>query len=325
MQYTNVGTSGLVVSRLGLGMMSYGDTSRRQWHLDFEGAEPIVRCAAEGGITFFDTADMYDLGASEIVTGRLLSAIFPNREDYVLATKLYYPMSESPSDRGLSRKHVLAAVDASLRRLGTDYIDLYQIHRWDNATPIAETMDALHDVVKTGKVRYLGASSMFAWQFATAQYTARLAGTTRFISMQNMYNLAYREEEREMIPFCRASGVGIFPYSPLARGLLARPLRPDGAKSRRGQNDPLADQREDENDVNIVEAQQQIAAERGLPLSQVALAWLLSKEVVTAPIVGATSVEQMKSALESSDIALDESEISRLEQPYRARAIEGHD
>jgi aryl-alcohol dehydrogenase-like predicted oxidoreductase len=243
MQYTNVGTSGLVVSRLGLGMMSYGDRSRRQWHLDFDTAEPIVRCAAEGGITLFDTADMYDLGASEIVTGKLLSTIFPDREDYVLATKLYYPMSASPNDRGLSRKHVFAAVDASLRRLDTEYIDLYQIHRWDYLTPIDETMDVLHDVVKSGKVRYPGASSMFAWQFATAQHAAKLAGTTPFISMQNMYNLAYREEEREMIPFCRATGVGVFPYSPLARGLLARTLRPDDAKSRRGNDDPLADQR----------------------------------------------------------------------------------
>jgi 1-deoxyxylulose-5-phosphate synthase len=321
MQYTNLGKSGLVVSRLGLGMMSYGDTSRRQWHLDYAGAEPIVRCAADGGITLFDTADMYDLGASEIVTGRLLSAIFPNREDYVLATKLYYPMSDSPNGRGLSRKHIFAAVDDSLRRLNSDYIDLYQIHRWDSLTPIEETMDALHDVVKSGKVRYLGASSMFAWHFATAQYTAKLAGTTQFISMQNLYNLAYREEEREMIPFCHATGVGILPYSPLARGLLARSSEPDGLNTVRGKNDPLAEKHHNANDADVVNALRMIASARGLQPSQIALAWLLAKDTVTAPIIGATNIGHMNSALAATDITLSDGEIEQLEQPYQPHPI----
>jgi aryl-alcohol dehydrogenase-like predicted oxidoreductase len=234
-------------------------------------------------------------------------------------------MGGSPSNRGLSRKHIFDAVDASLRRLDTDYIDLYQIHRWDDTTPIDETMDALDAVVKSGRVRYLGASSMFAWQFATAQHAAKFAGTTPFISMQNMYNLAYREEEREMIPLCRATGVGVFPYSPLARGLLARPWDPERTKSARGKNDPLADEHGDDNDVNIVAAQQLVANELELPLSQVALAWLLSKGAVTAPIVGATNIAQMKSALESIEITLGESEIARLERPYQTRTVAGHD
>ncbi|HET6938224.1 MAG TPA: aldo/keto reductase, partial [Nocardioides sp.] len=220
MEYANLGRSGLVVSRLVLGMMSYGDTSRRAWHLDLDAARPIVRRAVEAGVTVFDTADVYDLGASEEVTGRLLRELFGSRDEYVVATKVYYPMSDRPGDRGLSRRHVLAAADASLRRLGTDHIDLYQVHRWDHATPIEETMETLDSLVRAGKVRYLGASSMYAWQLAKAQHVAERHGWHRFVSMQDHYNLAYREEEREMIPLCLDQGLGVLPYSPLARGLL---------------------------------------------------------------------------------------------------------
>jgi aryl-alcohol dehydrogenase-like predicted oxidoreductase len=325
MQYKTLGKSGLLVSRLGLGMMSYGDTSRRQWHLDYAEAEPIVRCAAEAGVTFFDTADMYDLGASEIATGKLLSTIFSKREEYVLATKVYFPLTDSPNDRGLSRRHIFAAVDASLRRLNSDYIDLYQVHRWDYSTPIEETMEALHDVVKAGKVRYLGASSMFAWQFASAQFTARLARTTPFISMQNLYNLAYREEEREMMPFCRANGVGIVPYSPLARGLLARRADSESRHTARSDSDPLAEQHRNANDADVVAALQKVALARGQEPSQLALAWLLAKDAVTAPIVGATEVRHVRSALASLEITLDGSEIEELESPYRPHPVVGHD
>ena len=221
MEYVRLGTSGLRVSRICLGMMSYGDPTVRAWQLPEEDAEPIVRHAVEAGVMFFDTADMYSRGRSEEITGRLLAKLFPSRDDYVLATKAYFETGPGPNDRGLSRKHLLAAVDASLRRLGTDYVDLYQIHRWDYETPIEETMDALHDIVRAGKARYIGASSMYAWQFAKAQHTATVAGWTRFTSMQNHYNLIYREEEREMIPLLLDQGVGCLPWSPLARGLLA--------------------------------------------------------------------------------------------------------
>ena len=241
MEYSTLGDSGLVVSPLVLGMMSYGNNSRRDWHLDLDGARPIVRSAVEGGVTVFDTADMYDLGASEEVTGALLRELFGSREEYVVATKVFYPMSDRPGDAGLSRKHVLAAADASLRRLGTDHIDLYQIHRWDDATPIEETMEALDSLVRAGKVRYLGASSMWAWQFAKAQHVAERNGWHRFVSMQNHYNLVYREEEREMLPLCLDQGVGVLSYSPLARGLLTGSRRRDGeGTTTRSANDPLA-------------------------------------------------------------------------------------
>ncbi|WP_328469784.1 aldo/keto reductase [Streptomyces sp. NBC_00448] len=239
MRYSRVGLSGLVVSRVGLGMMSYGDTSRRAWHLDADAALPLVRAAAEAGGTFFDTADMYDQGASEEVTGTLLREVFGSRDDYVLATKVYFPMGDAPTSRGLPRKHLHAAVDASLRRRGTDHIDLYQIHRWDDATPIEETMCALDELVRAGKVRYPGASSVYAWQFAKAQYTARAHGWSGFVSMQNLYNLAYREEEREMIPLCR--DLGVLPYSPLARGFLTGSRTRGGGRSTvRCRSDPLA-------------------------------------------------------------------------------------
>ena len=242
MDYVNLGATGLRVSRVCLGMMSYGNDSDRPWVLDEDAAEPIVRRAAEGGVTFFDTADTYSKGASEVATGRLLRKLFGSREEYVVATKVFMPMTPGENGRGLSRKHVLAAIDASLERLGMDYVDLYQIHRWDSHTPIEETMGALHDVVRAGKARYIGASSMFAWQFAKAQYAAERAGGTPFVSMQNHYNLVYREEEREMIPLCLDQGIGVIPWSPLARGVLAGNRTRSGEKrTTRAGSDQFAD------------------------------------------------------------------------------------
>jgi aryl-alcohol dehydrogenase-like predicted oxidoreductase len=325
MQYRRLGSSGLIVSRIALGMMSYGDTSRRDWHLDAEAAEPIVRRAAEAGVTFFDTADMYDDGASERVTGQLLSKVFSKREDYVLASKVYYPTGPGSNDRGLSRKHIMAAIDASLGRLNTDYLDLYQIHRWDDATPIDETMTALHDLVRAGKVRYLGASSMFAWQFAKAQHAASTAGLTSFVSMQNHYNLAYREEEREMIPQCVDQGVGVIPYSPLARGLLAGTRERGGQPAtQRAAADPLAADTYTDDDFDVVDVLRQVAQDRDLPPAQIALAWLLHKPGVTAPIVGATKPRHLDDALAAVDVTLASDEIARLEGPYRPHRVLGH-
>jgi aryl-alcohol dehydrogenase-like predicted oxidoreductase len=293
--------------------------------LDEDEAEPIARHAVEAGVTFFDTADMYSDGLSEEITGRLLGRLFPCRDDYVLATKVYYPMGPSPNHRGLSRKHILAAIDASLRRLGTEYVDLYQIHRWDDGTPIEETMSALHDIVQAGKARYIGASSMFAWQFAKAQHAAGLHGWTRFVSMQNHYNLLYREEEREMIPFCRDQGVGILPWSPLARGILAG-TRDRGEKrlTVRARSDPYADELYAEDDFEVLDALWAVAAERGVPLAQIALAWLLTKPGITAPIVGATKIQHVDDAVASTQFHLHDEEVARLEAPYRSHRILGH-
>jgi 1-deoxyxylulose-5-phosphate synthase len=329
MQYARLGLSGLTVSRIGLGMMSYGDPTALAWSLPEEDAEPIVRRAVEAGVTFFDTADMYSGGASEEVTGRLLSKLFPRRGDYVLATKVYYPMGPGPNDRGLSRKHIMDAVDASLRRLGTDYIDLYQIHRWDDGTPVAETMAALHDLVRVGKVRYLGASLMRTWQFAKARYTAAAGRWTGFVSMQTRYNLVYREEEREMIPFCVDQGVAILPYSPLARGLLARAVAgrdvsAGAAMSVRAATDQAATRRDD-NDAQILDALRDVATRRGVPPAQVALSWLLRRPAVAAPIVGATTTRHLDDAVAALDLALDADEVADLENPYCPRATFGYD
>lgn len=325
MQYTRLGSSGLKVSRIGLGMMSYGDSADEAWYLSQDAAEPIVRHAVDAGVTFFDTADMYSGGASEQITGRLLGTFFGQRSDYVLATKLFFPTGPGPNDRGLSRKHIMDSVDASLRRLGTDHIDLYQIHRWDDETPIEETMAALHDVVRAGKVRYLGASLMYAWQFAKAQYTAQAGGWTRFVSMQTRYNLVYREEEREMIPFCADQGVGILPYSPLARGLLA------GTRERGGvRHTPraIAEQAEDwgehDNDFDVVDALRSVATDHALPPAQIALAWLLGKAPVSAPIVGVTKSHHLDDALAAADLTLDDEDVARLEAPYRPHAPYGY-
>jgi 1-deoxyxylulose-5-phosphate synthase len=325
MKQVRLGKTGLKVSEICLGMMSYGDKSWREWVLSEDDADPFVRRAVEAGITFFDTADVYSIGASERVTGKLLQRYFRHRDDYVLATKVFNSMGDGPNDRGLSRKHILSGIDASLARLGTDYVDLYQIHRWDYETPIEETMEALHDVVRAGKARYIGASSMYAWQFAQAQYTARLNGWTEFVSMQNHYNLVYREEEREMLPLCRELGVGVIPWSPLARGLLAGSRGRGGEKrTTRANSDEFGDTLYDEADFAVVDVNAKIAEERGVKPAQVALAWLLAQPAVTAPIVGATKVAHLEDAIGATELTLDEKEIERLEAPYQPHTIRGH-
>jgi aryl-alcohol dehydrogenase-like predicted oxidoreductase len=325
MRYVKLGSSGLKVSRICLGMMSYGDPRSWEWLLREDAAEPIVRRAVEAGVTFFDTADMYSDGASEEITGRLLAKLFARRDDYVLATKVYFPTGPGPNDRGLSRKHVMAAIDASLTRLGTDHVDLYQIHRWDHETPIEEIMEALHDVVRAGKARYIGASSMYAWQFAKAQHTAQAAGWTRFVSMQNHYNLVYREEEREMIPLCLDQGVGVIPWSPLARGLLTGSRRRDGERRTvRSGSDLLADSMYEDADFDVVDAVCALADERGLPPARLALAWLLGRPGVSAPIVGASKVGHLDDAIAAVDVSLSGEEAARLEAPYRPHQIIGH-
>jgi aryl-alcohol dehydrogenase-like predicted oxidoreductase len=325
MKYARLGSTGLKVSRICLGMMSFGDKASRKWALDEGEAEPIVRRAVEGGVTFFDTADVYSNGVSEEITGRLLNRLFSNRDDYVLATKVFGVMGEGPNDRGLSRKHIMSGIDASLRRLGTDYVDLYQIHRFDPETPVEETMEALRDVVRAGKARYIGASSMYAWQFAKMQHAADRNGWTRFVSMQNHYNLVYREEEREVIPYCIDQGIGIIPWSPLARGLLAGTRGPGGEKrTLRAQTDEFGDTLYSDDDFAVVEALNAVAQERNLPPAQIALAWLLSRPGVTAPIVGATKLQHLEDALAAVDVTLTEEEIKRIEAPYRPHPIRGH-
>jgi 1-deoxyxylulose-5-phosphate synthase len=323
MEYVNLGGTGLRVSRLCLGMMSFGKHESREWALDESAAEPIVRRAVEGGTVFFDTADVYNGGQSEVVTGRLLRKLFGMREEYVVATKVHGRTMPGVNGRGLSRKHVLASIDASLGRLELDYVDLYQIHRWDEATPIEETMEALHDVVRAGKARYIGASSMYAWQFAKAQQ----AGPTRFVSMQNHYNLVYREEEREMIPQCLDVGVGVLPWSPLARGLLTGSRTSSGERlTTRARTDPFLDSLyRPDLDVPVIDRLAEVAAERGVPPAQVALAWLLHKPGVTAPIVGATKLEHVEDALAAESLALGDDEIARLEEPYVPHPVSGID
>src|SRR5277367_5786497 len=305
MNYTNLGTSGLRVSRVCLGMMGFGNGSDRPWVIDEDAAEPIVRAAVEGGVTFFDTADVYNGGASEVATGKLVRK-FLSRDEAVIATKVFMPVTPGENGRGLSRKHVLAGIDASLSRLGLDYVDLYQIHRWDPHTPIEETMGALHEVVLAGKARYLGASNMASWQFAKAQHTAEKNGWTKFVSMQNHYNLIYREEEREMIPLCLDQGVGVIPWSPLARGILAGNRTRSGERhTTRSNTDPFTDYLyEQPTDFDVVEAAQQVAAARGVPTAQVALAWLLSKPGVIAPIVGSTKLGHLQDALVAEELTL---------------------
>jgi aryl-alcohol dehydrogenase-like predicted oxidoreductase len=321
MRYVNLGSTGLRVSRVCLGMMSYGRHESRRWALDEAAAEPIVRRAVDGGVIFFDTADVYNGGQSEIVTGRLLRKLFGSREEYVVATKVHGRTMAGENGRGLSRKHVLASIDASLERLGLDYVDLYQIHRWDSLTPIEETMDVLHDVVKAGKARYLGASSMYAWQFAKAQHVA----ATRFVSMQNHYNLIYREEEREMIPQCLDQGVGCIPWSPLARGLLAGTVTASGERrTTRANTDPFVDSLyRPDLDMPVIERAAEMAAQRGVSTAQVALCWLLHKPGVAAPIVGATKLEHLEDALAAEQLALGDEDIARLEEPYVPHPVSG--
>ena len=322
MDYVNLGRTGLRVSRVCLGMMSYGKHESREWALEEPDAEPIVRRAVEGGITFFDTADVYNGGQSEVITGRLLRKLFGMREEYVVATKVHGRTMPGENGAGLSRKHIMASIDGSLRRLELDYVDLYQIHRWDRNTPIEETMDALHDVVHAGKARYIGASSMFAWQFAKAQHVAR----TRFVSMQNHYNLIYREEEREMIPQCLDQGVGVIPWSPLARGLLAGNRTREGERrTTRAKTDAFGDNLyKPELDFDVIDRLAEVAGGLRASPQQVALAWLLQKPGVTAPIVGATRIEHLDDALAAERLSLGRAEVERLEEPYVPHPIAGH-
>jgi aryl-alcohol dehydrogenase-like predicted oxidoreductase len=325
MNYVNLGNTGLRVSRVCLGMMSFGNDSDRPWVLDEADTEPIVKAAVEGGVTFFDTADTYSNGASEVATGRLLPK-FLSREEMVVATKVFMPMTPGENGGGLSRKHIMSAVDASLARLDMEYVDLYQIHRWDPRTPIEETMEALHDVVRAGKARYIGASSMFSWQFAKAQHVADLNNWTRFVSMQPHYNLIYREEEREMIPLCIDQGVGIIPWSPLARGVLAGNRTREGARNTtRSDTDGFTDYLYSQpTDFDVVERVAEVAAERHVPPAQVALAWLLQRPGVTAPIVGATKLGHLVDALAAEQLELGAEEVARLEEPYVPHPVLGH-
>lgn len=328
MQYMNLGTSGLKVSRICLGMMSYGTPKWRPWVLNEEESRPFIQRALELGINFFDTANMYSQGFSEEVTGRALRD-FARREEVVLATKVYFPYNDKPNQGGLSRAHIFQAVEDSLDRLGTDYIDLYQIHRWDYETPIEETLEALHDLVKMGMVRYIGASSMFAWQFAQTLYVSDLNNWTRFVSMQNHYNLAYREEEREMIPLCLDQGIGLLPWSPLARGFLAgnrkKEMAEIGGETSRAQTDDYA--RElyfRDNDFEIVERLVAVAEKKDVQAAQLAVAWLLHKPAVVAPIIGATKMHHLEQAVQALDIALSAQDMAYLEEPYRAHPVLGH-
>ncbi|MGZ4704839.1 MAG: aldo/keto reductase [Acidimicrobiales bacterium] len=325
MEYVNLGTSGLRVSRVCLGMMGFGAHPDRPWALDESEAEPIVRAAVDGGINFFDTANVYSHGASEEVTGRLLSKML-TRDEMVVASKVFMPMTPGPNGGGLSRKHILSAIDASLSRLGLEYVDLYQIHRFDPHVPIEETMEALHDVVRAGKARYIGASSMYAWQFAKAQYVADAHGWTRFVSMQNHYNLIYREEEREMIPQCIEMGVGVIPWSPLARGVLAGNRTREGDKlTTRAETDGFAEfLYTHPTDYDIVDRVVELAAERDVTAPQVALAWLLPKPGVTAPIVGSTKLHHLEDALAAERLTLTADEVAWLEELYVPHAIAGH-
>ena len=317
MDYVNLGRSGLKVSRICLGMMTYAPTKWRPWTIEEAEARLFVRHALELGINFFDTADMYALGGSEEVTGRALRD-FGQRDRVVLATKLFYPLDDDPNGQGLSRKHVMAAVEGSLRRLGTDYIDLYQIHRWDPNTPIEETLSALDDLVRAGKVRYIGASSMMSWQFLKALYTSDRLGLARFISMQNHYNLVYREEEREMLPLCREEGIGVIPWSPLARGFLAgnRRSRTD-ADTERGRTDKFGHElyyRPE--DWTVAERVAEVAAARGVSPSQIALAWILRQPGIHSPIIGASKMYQLDEAVAATALELSDEEARRLEEPY---------
>ena len=326
MQFHKLGATGTTVSRLCLGMMTYGSKTWRPWILEEEESRPFVRRALEAGINFFDTADVYSLGASEELTGKLLKEYGPSRDRLVIATKLFNPMSDDPNDRGLSRKHIMQSVDRSLKRLGTDYIDLYQIHRFDAQTPIEETLTALDDLVRAGKVLYLGASSMYAWQFLKMLDFQHHHHLSRFVTMQNHYNLVYREEEREMIPLCRAENVGLIPWSPLARGFLAGNRKPGEAKGStlRAQTDDYGRSMYRDTDYTVVERVAEIATERNVKPAQVALAWVLANPAVSAPIIGASKQSHLDDALGALDLKLTPEEITRLEQPYEPHPILGH-
>ena len=326
MEFIRMGTTGLKVSRLCLGMMTYGSKRWREWVFDEEESRPFIKRALELGFNFFDTADMYSLGVSEEVTGRALRDFGPGRHKVVIATKAFFPMGDNPNQRGLSRKHLMHAIDDSLRRLGTDYVDLYQIHRFDYETPIQETLEALHDIVKAGKARYIGASSMFAWQFAKMLYMADRLGLTRFVTMQNHYNLIYREEEREMIPLCREEGIGVIPWSPLARGFLA------GNRSKQDLGETIRAKTDDyghklyyqDADFAVVDRVSEIARKRGVPNMHVALAWILQQPGITAPIVGASKLTHLDDAVAALSLKLDSDELAALAEPYQPHPVLGH-
>jgi aryl-alcohol dehydrogenase (NADP+) len=326
MEYVNLGKAGVKVSRICLGVMTYGSKKWREWVLEEEEGRPFIRRALELGINFFDTADMYSDGMSEEILGRALKDFGGSRDRVVIATKVFNPMGDEPNQRGLSRKHIRHAIDDSLRRLGTDYVDLYQIHRLDYATPMEETLEALDDVVKEGKALYLGASSMFAWQFAKMLYKADEMGLTRFVSMQNHYNLVYREEEREMIPLCREEGIGVIPWSPLARGFLVGNRRKeDFGETVRSKTDPFAHGLYYQPaDFAVVERVSEIARARGVPNAQVALAWILQQPGVTAPIVGASKMQHLEDAVAALSLKLDERELQALAEPYQPHRVLGH-
>ncbi|WP_054704302.1 aldo/keto reductase [Bacillus sp. JCM 19041] len=325
MEYIKLGRTGLDVSRICLGCMSYGMPERgiAPWSLDEETSRPFIKKALGLGINFFDTANIYSDGTSEEIVGRALKD-FTSRDEVVLATKVYFPMKKSPNSGGLSRKAIMNEIDNSLKRLGTDYVDLYQIHRFDYTTPIEETMEALHDVVKAGKARYIGASSMYAWQFMKAQHIAEQHGWTKFVSMQNLYNLLYREEEREMLPLCESEGIGVIPWSPLAKGRLTRDWE---EQTTRSGNDEAGDRLVGamvDADRSIIDQVAEIAAKRDIPRAQVALAWVLNKQPITAPIVGATKIHHLEDAVAALSVKLDEGEMSSLEEPYVAHPVYGH-
>jgi 1-deoxyxylulose-5-phosphate synthase len=325
MEYVNLGKTGLQVSRICLGCMSFGSKNWREWVIEEPESRPVIKRALELGINFFDTANMYSVGVSEEILGRAIKE-FTDREDVVIATKVFFPMKDSPNQKGLSRKHIFSQVDASLKRLQTDHIDLYQIHRWDYSTPIEETLEALNDLVAMGKVLYLGASSMFAWQFARSLYLSKINGWSRFVSMQNHYNLIYREEEREMIPLCREERVAVIPWSPLARGFLA------GNRGRDGAGDTLRAKTDDyakklyyaDDDFTVANRVSELAELRNVKPTQIALAWLLHKPVVTSPIIGTGRIEHLEDAVAALDIKLTEEELAFLEEPYRPHRVLGH-
>ncbi|GHA16658.1 oxidoreductase [Devosia pacifica] len=325
MEYVKLGKTGLEVSRICLGCMSFGipDRGGHPWTMEEEASRPFLRQALDAGINFFDTANVYSDGTSEEIVGRALTD-FARREDVVIATKVHGRMREGANGGGLSRRHILEQIDASLKRLGTDHVDLYQIHRWDASTPIEETLEALHDVVKAGKARYIGASSMYAWQFTKALYTQKMNGWTRFVSMQDHVNLLYREEEREMLPVCEAEGIGVLPWSPLARGKLARPW---GESTRREETDQMVSRlysKTEDADRQVAEVVADLAEKRGVKRAQIALAWLLSKPAITSPIVGATKPEHIDDAVAAVGLELSEDEIAALEAPYIPHAIVAH-
>ena len=324
MKYTRMGNTGLKVSRLCLGTLTYGDPKWQDWILDEEESRPFFKKALELGINFFDTANTYSKGRSEEITGRALKDM-AKRDEVIISTKVYNPMSDDPNARGLSRKHIMAAIDASLRRLNTDYVDLYQIHRWDDTTPIEETLEALNDLLRAGKTRYIGASSMYAWQLCKALYIADLHGWTRFVSMQNHYNLIYREEEREMIPLCIDQGIGVIPWSPMARGFLAgNRTRDKGGESKRSKSDAFAHRmyyRDD--DFGVLDRVIDLAAKRGFSCAQIALAWLIQKPGITAPIIGCSKMKHLEAAVAAVDITLSDEEVAFLEEPYKPHPVLG--